>query len=405
MSLSIWQKARRKRRFSYDVVIVGGGLVGCATAYWLQRQRSSLRVALLEARTLGAGASGRNAGFVLQGCQPDYQSDVDDYGEATARRLWNFTRSNRDLLESELRGSAFGWRSDGSLTVAGTTEEKERLRNGLSQLRSAGASVMYLDSEQVGTRLRADGFSGGLYFTTGAAVNPLQLVLHLAEEGGADLHTRLPVEGIEWRSQGAVLHTSEFHVGARRVVLAMGPSLPEVVPDLSKMVRPVRAQMLATEPADEIHIPVPVYSHDGEFYVRQLDDGRVLAGGGRHRHQEAEETPEDATTPAVQATIERYLHTHFPWTQPLAIQQRWSGTMGFSPDGRPVVGRVPSHPKSVFATGFSGHGMGFGFRMGQLLADLVTGTPRPEGFDLFDASRFDDHGYGVSSYDSQSAED
>lgn len=63
--------------------------------------------------------------------------------------------------------------------------------------------------------------------------------------------------------------------------------------------------------------------------------------------------------------------------------------MAFSPDGLPVVGPVPDHPEGVFATGFTGHGMGYGFRMGRLLAELVRGTDRPKWFDLFAASRFE----------------
>jgi glycine/D-amino acid oxidase-like deaminating enzyme len=91
----------------------------------------------------------------------------------------------------------------------------------------------------------------------------------------------------------------------------------------------------------------------------------------------------------VQHTLEQYLHEHFPWTEGLAVERRWSGTMGFSPDGRPVVGPVPGLDGSFFATGFTGHGMGYGFRMGRLLAELATGTDRPDGYDLFTADRFE----------------
>lgn len=390
MTLSLWQKAHREQQADYDVIVVGGGIAGCSTAYWLHRRQPSLRVALLEARTLGAGASGRNAGFILQGTHPDYRSDVGRYGERTARRLWHFTRANRDLLAKELCGTAFEWQSDGSLTAAGSAEEDERLRAGLSHLRGAGVPVIYLDPDETNARLRASKFHGGLYVTSGAVVNPLRLVRHLAAESEADVHTLHPVKRLHWREPGVLLDTPERRFRADRVVLALGPSLPDLVPATSPFVRPVRAQMLATAPTDTRHIPVPVYSHHGGFYVRQLDNGRVLAGGGRHRHREAEETDADATTPAVQAAIERYLHTHFPWTQSLSIDRRWSGTMGFSPDGRPVVGPVPEHPEGVFVTGFTGHGMGYGFRMGRLLADLICGPGQPEEFDLFAASRFED---------------
>lgn len=389
MTVSHWQQTHRDRSTAYDVVIVGGGIVGASTAYWLERQHSSLRVALLEAQTLGSGASGRNAGFVFQGTASDYLTDVERFGKRTARRLWHFTRSNRDLMAAELRGSAFGWQSEGSLTVAGDTGEDERLRASVSSLRAAGAPVVYLSPEKTNDRLSARGLHGGLYVTTGAAINPLQLVRYLAHESSADLRTHHPVQDIRWDRNGATLCTPDREIWGRRVVLAVGAALPDLVPSTSSVVRPVRAQMLATAPSDSPSIPVPVYSHKGGFYVRQLADGTVLAGGGRHQHRTAEETDEDATTPAVQATIERYLHTYYPWTRSLSVRRRWSGTMGFSPDGRPVVGPVPEHTDSIFATGFTGHGMGYGFRMGRLLAERICGTARPDGYDLFAASRFE----------------
>ncbi|WP_103021027.1 NAD(P)/FAD-dependent oxidoreductase [Salinibacter altiplanensis] len=390
MTVSIWQQAHQEQETAYDVVVVGGGIVGCSTAYWLGQRAPSLDVALLEARTLGAEASGRNAGFVLQGTHADYRTDMEQYGEQTARRLWQFTRKNRDLLAAELHRTAFSWRADGSLVAAGTETEDKRLRASLPPLRTAGAPAVHLDAEETNARIGAAGFHGGLFVTTGAAVNPLHLVQHVAAESGADVHTQHPVDHVRWRGTGAVLETPDRHFRAPRVVFALGPALPALVPEASPYVRSVRAQMLATTPANSVRIPVPVYSHRGGFYVRQRDDRRLLVGGGRHSHREAEETSTDATTPAVQATIERYLHTHFPWSQSLAVEHRWSGTMGFSPDGRPVVGRVPGHPDGVFATGFTGHGMGYGFRMGRLLADMTCGDDAPEALDLFAAARFND---------------
>ena len=403
MTVSFWQQTHRRSSLAYDVAVVGGGVVGCATAYWLHRQDPSLRVALLEAKTLGAGASGRNAGFVLQGTAADYLTDVERYGERTARRLWHFTRENRDLMASELRGAAFGWASEGSMIVAGDDEEQERLRTSVAHLRAAGAPVVYLDSEKTNDRLHATGLQGGLYVTTGAVVDPLRLVHYLADTSEAEVHDHLPVRSLRWNeADGVLIDTSDVQLWARRIVLAVGASLPSLVPSLSPCVRPVRAQMLATEPAETQSIPHPVYSHRGGYYVRQREDGHILVGGGRHPHREAEETDVDSTTPVVQATIERYLHTHFPWTTKFAVRGRWSGTMGFSPDGRPVVGPVPEHPESVFATGFTGHGLGYGFRMGRLLAQRVCGTPRPDGYDLFSVSRFQEEQTSVQAPDSTS---
>jgi len=390
MTLSVWQASHREQAATYDVVVVGGGIVGCSTAYWLSRIDDTLRLAIVDAGSLGSGASGRNAGFILQGTDTDYLADVARYGARTARRLWAFTQANRDLIASELSHSAMAWESQGSLTVAGDGEEDERLQRSVPRMRSAGAPVAYLSPHETCERLNATGFFGSLYVTSGGVVNPLRLVQHVADRSGADVYPRHRVESVSPESDGMIcVETPARPIRTRQTVLAMGASLPELLPGARKVVRPVRGQMLMTEPAEERALPLPAYSHAGGFYIRQLPDRRVLVGGGRHAHREMEETGVDATTPAVQATIERYLHRHFPWTQGLEVERRWSGTMGFSPDGRPVVGHVPDLDGSVYATGFTGHGMGYGFRMGRLLAELTTGTERPDGYDLFAAHRFE----------------
>lgn len=363
--------------------------MGCATAYWLRQRDPELRVAIVEAGSLGDGASGRNAGFVLLGTHQDYLTAIRSYGERVAHRLWQFTRENRRLL-ARLNGSSFGWKEKGTLTVAGDDEEDDRLRRALPYMRAAGIPVVYLGPSETQQRLKGRGFQGSLYVTSGAAIDPLRLVRHLATESQADVLSHHRATRMSSAGSGVEIQTPRIRIRAEQAVLAAGAYASRIVPALQTYVRPVRAQMLATHAAPDRRISTPVYSHHGYYYVRQLDDGSILAGGGRHNHRGTEVGYEDATTPAVQADIERYLHTHFPWTTSLRVQSRWSGTMGFSPDERPVVGTVPSVPGALFATGFTGHGMGFGMRMGQLLADTLRGGQRPKAFDLFTASRFEE---------------
>lgn len=370
-----------------DVAVVGGGIVGASAAYWLKRLRPSLRVVLVEAGRLASGASGRNAGFILQGVAPDYLTDVERYGTERARRLWQFTKENRDLIFSELRGRAFALEASGSLLVAATAEENDRLRAAVHRMRTAGTAVAYVPPEETNRRILSRGFFGSLYIPSGAMMNPAALVRHVAEQSGAQVLEHHRVLDLVPAGDGAVLETPLRRVRAGRVVLALGAYLPLLVPDLRTWVRPVRAQMLATGPSER-WLQVPIYSHQGYFYLRQAPDGRVLLGGARHLHVETEVGYEDATTPALQDDLELYLRGFFPHTAGLAVAHRWSGTMGFSPDGLPVLGEVPGLPGGVWATGFTGHGMGYGFRFGRLLADLALGTARPEGLDLFNVERF-----------------
>lgn len=388
MSVSFWQRASSADAATYDVVIVGGGIVGCATAYWLHRRRSRLRVAIVEARSIGHGASGRNAGFLLQGTDTDYLTALERHGAQRAKHFWRFTRDNRNLIEAELSGSAFDFSACGSMTVAGTEEEDARLQHSVSPLRAIGAPVVYLSPKETNRRLHAKGFYGSLFVTSGAMVDPLKLVQHVAAESRAHVFEYQPVQGVTAAGDHYCVETSGRQIRTGQVVFALNAYLPQIVPALADFVRPVRAQMLSTTSTDR-RLRVPAYTHTGEFYIRQGPDGEVLLGGARHRHAEDEVGYDDATTPAVQKDLERYLRTHFPWARGREVTQRWSGTMGFSPDGLPVVGAVPGQPGNVWAAGFTGHGMSCGFRMGQLLAACALDDARPDGYELFTASRFD----------------
>jgi glycine/D-amino acid oxidase-like deaminating enzyme len=324
----------------------------------------------------------------LQGTSQDYQADLEGYGLERAHRLWQFTRENRDLIFSELEQRAFDAESSGSLTVAGSEGEGERLQEAASLLRADGASVSYLPPDEVNRRLTSRGFFGGLHVSSGAMLNPVRLVRHLAESSGAELLEQHPVLGVELEGGRVRLETTLRQLSARQVVFALNAYLPLLFPDLGQYVRPVRAQMLATEPAPSRWLDVPAYSHEGFYYVRQMKDGAILLGGARHLHAEEEVGYDDRTTPALQHDLEIYLHEHFPQTRHLRIRQRWSGVMGFSPDGLPVIGEVAGLPGSFWAAGFTGHGMGYGFRFGRLMAELSLGCARPDGYDLFAAKRF-----------------
>ena len=359
--------------------------MGAATAFALRRLDPSLRVVLLEAETLAFGASGRNAGFLLLGTHVDYASAVAALGREKARRLWGFTEENSRLVR-DLGGEAFDLALSGTLIAAGDAAEAERLHRSAEWLTEDGVEATFLDAAEANAAMHAVHFAGALALPSGGTLHPAKLVRHLAQESGAVVLEGAGVTALELSDGGVRLVSEAGVLEAPRVVLCLNAFLPRLVPDLAAYVRPVRAQMLATAPVAPF-LDRPVYSHEGFFYCRQLRDGRLLVGGARHRHREAEVGFEDTTTAPLQADLEGYLRRHFPGVGEAAVERRWSGTMGFSPDGLPVVGAIPGVPGALYACGFTGHGMAFGARFGLLLARLTLGHI-DEAADLFDAARF-----------------
>jgi glycine/D-amino acid oxidase-like deaminating enzyme len=342
---------------------------------------------LIEKARLAHGASGRNAGFLLQGTDADFARTVEQRGVEQARRLWQFTQENRDALVDALAGADVGLEYSGSLTVAGDAAEDDRLRTAADLLRRDGVEAAYLAADVTNRRLGSIGFLGALHVASGVMMHPVRVVHALAAQSRALVVEGCAVRTLETEGDRVRVETDGGAIEAGRVVLALNAYLPTLVPALSGSVRPVRAQMLATAPV-EVRLREPVYSHEGYYYLRQLPSGEVLLGGARHRHRAAEVGYDDATTDALQADLEGYLRTHFPDLAGALVVRRWSGTMGFSADGLPAFGPVPGVPRSLWVGGFTGHGMGYGFRMGRLVASELLGQPDPFA-DLFHARRLE----------------
>lgn len=383
MTLSHWQSRRDRVNKKVDVVVVGAGIAGASTAFWLRRMAPSMQVVIVDRHEPAGGASGRNAGFLLQGHATSFAEDVDRLGIERATLFWDYTLENRDLVFSEFATAGIRLRETGSVTAAGSPIEAERLARSAELLRDAGRPARYLDAAQAADATASSGYFGGLHIATGAVVDPVRLVQAIVERAGAEVVTGLHVSALEPTPDGCMVVSDRVTYEASHVVVAVNAASGLLLPGLSSTIRPVRAQMLATDPLP-IQLNVPVYSHEGYYYVRQLSSGHVLVGGARHLHRAAEVGHEDATTVALQEDLSRYLRTHFSWCASHTVKERWSGTMAFTDDKLPKVGHIPGLDRAVWVGGFSGHGMSMAFLTGRVVADILLQRSRHPVLDLLE---------------------
>jgi gamma-glutamylputrescine oxidase len=356
---------RRVAEGHVEVAIVGGGVTGCSCALTLASAGRSVRV--YEARELGSGASGRNGGFGLWGGAMAYDRARAQLGSEAAKRYWELTARYVDRL-AELAGDAY--RRVGSFRVAVDEAERAEIRSEYEALRADGFVAEWVDE--------LDGRPGGLF--VGALFHPgdgsltplrwIQRLARLAVEAGAELCEHARVQALDG-------------LDADQVVIATDGYTNGLAPALDAAIRPVRNQVIATVPLDELIYDRPYYGRYGYDYWQQLTDGRLIVGGRRDVALDAESTAAEELTPAVQQSLEELTRQLVGGELP-AITHRWPGIFGVTADRLPFAGRLDD--RVWVAAGYSGHGNVLGLACGDLVARAILGEDVPE-LELFDPAR------------------
>jgi gamma-glutamylputrescine oxidase len=353
-----------------DVAIVGAGITGCSAA--LRLAEAGRRVRVHDARGIAEGASGRNGGFALAGGAARYDVARETYGADEAASYWRWTHQALDRL-AELAGDAL--QRPGSYQLAADEEEREGIRLEYEALREDGIDAEWLDDVPGGAAGR---FHGAILHPRGGSIQPARFVRALAARAaaaGAEIREHDEVEDIE-------------ALDADRVLVATDGYGHGLVPELADLIWPTRGQVVASAPLDRVLYDRPHYARQGFEYWQQLPDGRIVLGGFRDTSILDELTDVEETTPAIQSSLESFLHELAG--EEVTVTHRWAGIFGLTQDMLPLVGPVPGRDERVWvAGGYSGHGNVLGFACGELVADAILGNGSPQ-LGLFDPARFAD---------------
>jgi glycine/D-amino acid oxidase-like deaminating enzyme len=389
-SVSYWQRTTPHLPLattlppSVDVTVIGGGLLGASTCYWLAR--SGIRVALLERTAIAHGATGRNGGFVRAGSAESYPEAIAHLGRETARAMMDITTESRTLLRQVVREEdiACDYREPGTLQLAITEVQAEQQQQEVEALHVDGFAATWFDRAQVHAMIKTPLGSeilGGRFLPEQGLVHSARLVHGLIQAAlryGAHAY-QTKVSQIDREGSHVLLHTSGGLLSAGKVVIAINAWTSQLLPELTNVIMPVREQMLAYEPIALAFSPgISIDLVAGE-YMQQTPSGVILIGGCGSVAPNAD-IGVMASQPIaeVQEAIESILPRIFPSLVPqLHVKQRWAGLLGYTTDMHPLVDQVPAIPEAFFVGGFSGHGMPFGMRIGQLLATAVISRSLP----------------------------
>jgi sarcosine oxidase subunit beta len=388
-----------------DVIVVGGGVIGCACARELAGR--GLAVLLLERAELATGASGRNQGLLLPGL------------EAHGGSLFREAVGGYRRLAAE-GGVDFDLRPVGHLLLAGDEATLASAKEQAGTMAAAGFAVEELDPEELvdlEPSLAPD-LAGGFRSTDGYALDPAAATLAWAEDArraGAELRTwtavrRLRLEG--GRVTG--VHTDGGPLAAGAVVVAAGPWTRALAAaaGVELPVSGARGWLLQTAPLpwrvahafqeatwpDEAEVgaeagpptvaelaadPAPAGDEGTAFTLQQRPTGAAVVGASL-----AASLREDPEHPETVRGLARRALRFVPELAGVPVVASWSGVRPITPDGDPLIGPVPGLPGLWVAAGHGPVGVVLAPSTGRMLADHLTGGRPAADAAPFDPARF-----------------
>ena len=370
-----------------DVAVVGGGLTGVATALGLAERGVS--VALLEARRIGWGATGRNGGQVTASLSGDVAMQRQlrrQIGEAEASAFvrWLRWRGHAIIRERVARHDIECELRSGHLHTAWSEGHVAALKRTLDDARLAGLAedeACWLSREEVHERLETPLYHGGVLNRRNLHLHPLKLCSGEARaaaslgtqvfegsevtriESGVEPRVFTPAGSV--RADAIVLAGNAYHRLERRRLA--GLLLPAVLGNL--VTEPLGAETLAAINPDRLAV------YDSRVvldYYRPTADGRLLFGGGTNYSGREVGNVAAALRPALERV--------FPRLRGVGIERAWTGTAGIVVNRIPIVRRLG---KGVFvAQGYSGHGIATSHVASEVLVEALSGdTHRLETFE------------------------
>jgi gamma-glutamylputrescine oxidase len=387
---SYWARSQLPRNpmlsqdIAVDVAIIGGGLTGLSSAYFIRKVSPEKSVVVLEAQGCGNGASGRNGGMVLTMTADRYMNmsstpEVDkNIYELTAENIRFLAKLCTETgIDCELQ-------TNGTLQVFSTDKEARAAEDYVQQARTLGMPVEFWDAAKTAAAIGTEAYAGGYFDTNGGNVHPLKLVYAFkaaAERSGVKIYESTEVRAVDAGAEH-VLHTAGGRIiRAKSLVLASNAYTPNLG-FLGNSILPLREYVAVTRSLSEEELQAigwhrRVSFNDSRtlvYYFGLTADRRIHIGGGGPRYDFNNGGAvgiRDARSHVLQ--LQRELVRVFPKLEGIGFETVWDGVIDWSLDASPSVGRLGPHRNVFYGLGYSGHGVNLTSVFGRIIADLDAG--------------------------------
>ena len=353
-----------------DVVVIGGGIIGCAISYYLSKKGKSV-IVLEASENIGNGGSSRNGGGVRQSGRDPRELPLAMYG---IKELWPY-------LSKEL-GVDCEYLKEGNLRLGKTKEHLKILQGLTDRAKACGLDVRMIDAKEVKeiNPYLSDEVIGASWCPTDGHANPMITTLAFyrkARQQGVRFITGEKVVKLR-KIKGRLrkVYTEENEYEGDYIVVAAGYESRAILETVGVDI-PMHEELcecLVTEAEPQMFNQM-LGTAEADFYGHQSDHGSFVFGGMsgmelNNKNCGPKNSPSNAsiTAPCICRGIMKY----FPALEDAKIVRTWAGYLDICQDGVPVLGFVDEVPGLVVACAFSGHGFGIAPAVGEQLAMLIT---------------------------------
>ncbi len=366
-----------------DVIIIGSGVIGCATAYYTAKKGLSV-IVLDKDNCIGNGGSSRNGGGVRQSGRDPRELPLAIYG---VENVWPTL--------SETLGVDVEYHKEGNLRL-GKTETHKKILQGLTDRAVAcGLNVKMIDGEEVRkiNPYLSDEVTCASWCPTDGHANPLTTTLGFYKNARAlGVKFLLGEEVVELKKIRGTLQqviTKNAVYTAKKIVVSAGYESRFITQTVGIDI-PMRAELieaLVTE-AEPKMFPQMLGTADADFYGHQTNHGSFVFGGASGFESTNLDSGIQHTDSRTAPCICRGIMKYIPKLADAKIVRTWAGYEDLSVDGVPVISTVEEVPGLIIACGFTGHGFGISPVVGQILSQLCADEPTMLNIDAFRYDRF-----------------
>jgi glycine/D-amino acid oxidase-like deaminating enzyme len=369
-----------------DVAVIGGGYTGLSAAYTLARQ--GVNVAVLEAETIGWGASSRNGGMALTGLKLPMQTVIKRYGRNLARQLFQCSLDSVKTVEQLVKVEKIdcGFARTGHLLTANKSQHYDALKDEVEFLeKEFNHHVRLIPPNEMKDEIGSVAYHGGLLDKASGGLNPAQYVAGLAraaEKAGARLHPRARVDRIERSGKRFFIQTKRGSLSSDSVLVATAGYTGNATRKLQKKIIPIGSFIIATERlSDELSHELSPQNRmifDYKHYLNyfRLWDNRMIFGGRAAFFPET-----DNTIKRSAEILRREMTQVYPQLKGVKVEYVWGGTLDFAFDMMTHVGREDG---IYYSLGYAGHGVAMGTYLGKTVAEaMLKGTIEEHPFARF----------------------